>query len=87
LDNANATAMEPVLAFITAYIKLRLIVGLFTAAIKLLRFTRLLAIGANVFREFLGRLLGDINAFAMEPIATQIAANIEPTKSLSKYSS
>lgn len=83
LQDSDAASVEPVLALVAAYIELRLIVRLATAAVELLRLPRLLAINANEFREFFGGLLANIYTIAVEPVAAQVAAHIKPKSGVS----
>lgn len=68
LQYADTTAMEPVLAFVAAYVKLCLIVRFAAQTEQLLRITGMFAFAANEFRQCFGFLFGDFHTLAVEPI-------------------
>lgn len=77
LHNADAPAVEPVLALVAANVELRLIVRLAAQTVQLLRVARMLAFAAHELGQRLRSILADADALAVEPIVAQIAAHIE----------
>lgn len=60
--------MEPVLAFVAAYVELRFVVGFAAQAKQLLCITGMFAFGAYEFGQCFGLVFADFDAFAVEPI-------------------
>lgn len=78
LQNADTSAMEPVLTLVTANVKLRLIVWFPAYAVQLLGVARMLAFAANELGDFFRLFFGDIDTVAVEPIVAQVTAHIKP---------
>lgn len=77
LQNANAPAMEPILALVTANVELRFIVRLSTQAVQFLGVSSVLTFAAYELGMILRVSLRDADTLSMEPVVAQIAANVE----------
>jgi len=75
--DVDASAVEPILACVTADVKLGIVVRCLTEAVEF--FLRLggAAVWAHPRVHFFGHLLRDAHTLRVEPVGAQIASNIE----------